>query len=84
MVGGNHAGERLFNGLTIAIMILLMIMTVYPFWFSVISSFNSGGDLLRGPCFCGRESSRSLAGRQYCQIRVFFMLHGSRRHGPLL
>ncbi|AIQ51440.1 MULTISPECIES: carbohydrate ABC transporter permease [Paenibacillus] len=51
MVGGNHAGERLFNGLTIAIMILLMIMTVYPFWFSVISSFNSGGDLLRGPVF---------------------------------
>lgn len=28
-----------------------MIITVYPFWFSLISSLNSGEDLVRGPVF---------------------------------
>ncbi|PWW02557.1 putative aldouronate transport system permease protein [Paenibacillus cellulosilyticus] len=51
MVGGKHFGERFFNGFTIALMILLMIVTMYPFWFSIISSFNSGEDLLREPVF---------------------------------
>lgn len=51
MVGGTNLGERLFNILTVVLMILLMIITVYPFWFSIISSLNSGEDLLRGPVF---------------------------------
>ncbi|WP_258525448.1 carbohydrate ABC transporter permease [Paenibacillus sp. YN15] len=33
------------------IMIILMAVTVYPFWFSLVSSLNSGKDLLRGPVF---------------------------------
>ncbi len=51
MVGGKHLGERVFNVSNIAIMIVLMIVTLYPFWFSLISSLNSGSDLLRGPIF---------------------------------
>jgi len=51
MVGGKNIGERAFQGFTVAVMILLMIMTLYPFWFSIISSLNSGQDLLRGPVF---------------------------------
>ncbi|MBD3921750.1 carbohydrate ABC transporter permease [Paenibacillus sp. PR3] len=51
MVGGKHFGERVFNGTTMALMILLMIMTMYPFWFSVISSLNTGDGLLRSPVF---------------------------------
>lgn len=44
-------GERLFNLSTFIIMIILMIVTLYPFWFSLISSLNSGADLARGPIF---------------------------------
>jgi putative aldouronate transport system permease protein len=51
MVGGKSTGERIFNLSTFTIMIILMIVTLYPFWFSLISSFNSGADLARGPIF---------------------------------
>ncbi|MDQ0059331.1 carbohydrate ABC transporter permease [Paenibacillus harenae] len=51
MVGGKTAGERIFNLTTVAIMIILMVVTLYPFWFSLISSLNSGADLARGPVF---------------------------------
>lgn len=51
MVGGKHFGERFFNWFTIGLMILLMVITMYPFWFSIISSLNSGQDLLKGPVF---------------------------------
>lgn len=49
MVGGKSLGERVFLVSTAFIMIIIMIVTVYPFWFSLISSLNSGDDLLRGP-----------------------------------
>jgi putative aldouronate transport system permease protein len=49
MVGGKGLGERVFLVSTAFIMIIIMIVTVYPFWFSLISSLNSGDDLLRGP-----------------------------------
>lgn len=51
MVGGKSAGERVFTSLTVLIMVILMVITIYPFWFSLISSLNSGEDLLRGPVF---------------------------------
>lgn len=51
MVGGKSVGERAFNLSTVTIMIILMIVTLYPFWFSLISSLNSGEDLARGPVF---------------------------------
>ncbi|MDQ8739055.1 carbohydrate ABC transporter permease [Paenibacillus sp. LHD-38] len=51
MVGGKSLGERTFNLSTIIIMVILMIVTLYPFWFSLISSLNSGEDLVRGPVF---------------------------------
>lgn len=51
MVGGKSLGERTFNLSTIIIMVILMAVTIYPFWFSLISSLNSGEDLLRGPIF---------------------------------
>lgn len=51
MVGGKSLGERTFNLSTIIIMVILMAVTIYPFWFSLVSSLNSGEDLLRGPIF---------------------------------
>lgn len=51
MVGGKSFGERTFQYSNILIMIVLMGLTIYPFWFSLISSLNSGEDLVRGPVF---------------------------------
>ncbi|MBW5445174.1 ABC transporter permease subunit [Cohnella sp. CFH 77786] len=51
MVGGKSLGERIFNKSNVVIMILLMVATIYPFWYSVIGSLNGGADLVRGPLF---------------------------------
>jgi putative aldouronate transport system permease protein len=51
MVGGRSWGERIFNGANIVLMILIMIVTIYPFWFSVVNSLNTGDNLVRGPIF---------------------------------
>ncbi|MDQ0886316.1 putative aldouronate transport system permease protein [Paenibacillus sp. V4I9] len=51
MVGGKSLGERAFNISNILIMIVLMFLTIYPFWYAVISSLNGGADLIRGPVF---------------------------------
>ena len=42
--------ENVFSmHLNIVIMIVLMFVTIYPFWYAVISSLNGGSDLMRGP-----------------------------------
>jgi putative aldouronate transport system permease protein len=51
MVGGKSLVERTFHAATLLVMVMLMIITLYPFWFSLISSLNNGDDLLRGPVF---------------------------------
>jgi putative aldouronate transport system permease protein len=51
MVGGKSPGERVFNISNVIIMIVLMVVTIYPFWYSVIASLNGGSDLVRGPLF---------------------------------
>ncbi|GIP17274.1 ABC transporter permease [Paenibacillus montaniterrae] len=51
MVGGKSRGEKLFNASLFVVMILIMIVTVYPFWFSLVSSLSTGSALTRGPAF---------------------------------
>ena len=51
MVGGKSPGERVFHISNVVIMIIIMFVTVYPFWYAVISSLNGGQDLQRGPVF---------------------------------
>jgi putative aldouronate transport system permease protein len=51
MVGGKNFGERTFNYSNVLIMVVLTGLTIYPFWFSLISSLNNGDDLVRGPVF---------------------------------
>lgn len=51
MVGGNSPGERIFQLSNKVMMVILMLMTIYPFWSAVVSSLNSGMDLQRGPVF---------------------------------
>lgn len=48
MIQGNSLGNRFFSVTNILLMIVLMFLTIYPFWFSVINSLNSGIDLQRG------------------------------------
>ncbi|XEC95705.1 carbohydrate ABC transporter permease [Paenibacillus tarimensis] len=51
MVGGKSFGERTFHYSNVLIMVVLMGLTIYPFWFSLISSLNTGDDLVRGSVF---------------------------------
>lgn len=51
MVGGRSLGDRGFSVLNIIMMLVLMLLTVYPFWYSVVNSLNTGDDLVRGPIF---------------------------------
>ena len=55
MVGGRSWRERIFNVTNVVIMIMIMIVTIYPFWFSVINSLNTGDNLVRGPMYWPRE-----------------------------
>lgn len=41
-------GEKTFDAINIFLMIVLIIITVYPFWFSLIGSFSQGEDYMRG------------------------------------
>lgn len=51
MVGGRSWGDRVFTVWNVAIMIIVMLLTLYPFWFSIVNSLNTGSDLVRGPIF---------------------------------
>ncbi|KRE47037.1 carbohydrate ABC transporter permease [Paenibacillus sp. Soil522] len=51
MIRGKSLGERAFNISNIVFMIILMFVTIYPFWYAVISSLNGGADLMRGSIF---------------------------------
>lgn len=51
MVGGKSFGDRAFNILNITGMLVIVFITIYPFWYAVISSLNSGIDLSRGPVY---------------------------------
>ncbi|MHA7965453.1 carbohydrate ABC transporter permease [Paenibacillus sp. CAU 1782] len=51
MVGGKSAGDRVFNVTNTFIMLLIIFVTVYPVWYAVVSSLNSGIDLQRGPVY---------------------------------
>ncbi len=51
MVGGKSPGDRIFNITNILIMLAIIFLTVYPVWYAVISSLNSGADLQRGPVY---------------------------------
>ena len=41
-------GDKIFDALNVTIMTILMFITLYPFWFSIIGSFNEGLDYMRG------------------------------------
>ncbi|WP_309121609.1 carbohydrate ABC transporter permease [Paenibacillus sp.] len=51
MVGGRSWGDRMFSVLNVIIMVIVMLLTLYPFWFSIVNSLNTGDDLVRGPIF---------------------------------
>lgn len=51
MIKDNSLSERIFNIFNSIIMTLLIIITLYPFWYSVIGSFNDGLDYARGGVF---------------------------------
>ena len=51
MVQGKSVGERAFNWTNVVVMLILIILTLYPFWYAIIGSLDSGQDLQAGPVF---------------------------------
>lgn len=41
-------GDRLFDIINIFIMLLVIFITIYPFWYTIVGSLNQGSDYLRG------------------------------------
>jgi putative aldouronate transport system permease protein len=44
-------GDKIFDGFNVGLMVLLIIITLYPFWYSLIGSFNQGLDYMKGGVF---------------------------------
>ncbi|XEC95401.1 carbohydrate ABC transporter permease [Paenibacillus tarimensis] len=42
------AGETIFDSVTIAAMLVICFMTLYPIWYVLVNSFNDGQDAMRG------------------------------------
>lgn len=42
-------GEKIFDACNVALMILLSLVTVYPFWYILVMSLNNGRDAAAGP-----------------------------------
>jgi putative aldouronate transport system permease protein len=42
---------KIFNSINIALMMLIILVTLYPIWFSVINSLNDGVELFKGYSF---------------------------------
>lgn len=44
-------GEKTFNAVNTVIMVLLLIITLYPFWYCIVASLNDANNLLIGPLY---------------------------------
>lgn len=42
-------GERIFDGLNVTFMLIFSFITIYPFWYVLIMSFNNGNNAAEGP-----------------------------------
>ncbi|MGF7029617.1 putative aldouronate transport system permease protein [Paenibacillus mucilaginosus] len=42
------AGEAVFDGFNVLLMLLVCSITVYPIWYVLVNSFNDGADAMRG------------------------------------
>ena len=42
------SGDKVFDAVNLSLMVLLMFVTLFPFWFSVVGSFSEGMDYVRG------------------------------------
>jgi putative aldouronate transport system permease protein len=51
MVRDRSFVERIFNMVNYFIMVVIMIVTIYPMWFTIVNSLNDGKDLYRGYVF---------------------------------
>jgi len=51
MVEGKSFGERVFHVTNVMIMVILMVVTLYPFWYAIVASLDSGQDLASGAVY---------------------------------
>ncbi len=48
MVQDKTLGGRIFHAVNVLVMLFLMLITFYPFYFSIVNSLNDGNDLYKG------------------------------------
>jgi putative aldouronate transport system permease protein len=48
MITNKSKGDKIFNAVNIFLMLLVIFVTLYPFWYVIIGSFNDGIDYGRG------------------------------------
>lgn len=48
MIKGKSRGEKIFNTVNIAIMVVIILIAFYPFYYAIINSLNTGSAILRG------------------------------------
>jgi len=62
-------GDKVFNFVNIIFMSVIMLITLYPFYYVIISSFNDPIDLLNGPVY--------LLPRQFSLVNYIYVLKDS-------
>lgn len=48
MVKSKTAGEKLFHVANIAVMVIVIIVSIYPFYYALINSMNTGIQVMKG------------------------------------
>lgn len=48
MVQYNSKKDKIFNAFNIMLMLIIIFLTLYPFWYSLVGSFNVGDDYMKG------------------------------------
>lgn len=57
--------DYVIDGIVYTILIVVMIATIYPFYYSLIISLNNGIDASRGGSFYGRACLPGITMRRY-------------------
>ena len=73
-------GERIFQAANTVFMLLILLITLYPFYYAVIASISDGSELVRGNVLFLPVKPTLKA---YTLIRQHHLLHGRGCHHQL-
>ena len=81
-------GERIFQAANTVFMLLILLITLYPFYYAVIASISDGSELVRGnvlflPVKPTLEAYTLIPGIKNFRLRQHHLLHGRGCHHQL-